>query len=484
MKDKQMKTEAVFGKAMKQIIIIASLVLLAVMISGCISELPQEKETATGNTVTLTVSAVTKDPQVKGEDPATKVSYGTTDATWENGDKIFLIKNDGTTITLTLKGGAGTSSGTFFSTDPVVAGSYIPYAVSATSLSEDFVSVSSGVITLDLSNPGGSSLNEVLQHDILKGDAVTLTTDQENASITGLTTHFLSYIRFTFNCEAKAIESIGMDSAGGLYQTVAIAANGTVTGSNPSTSAIYAEAASDGADGYAGYFAVYDKTTTSLMAHAVDVDGGQYTRFVSKEDADYTAGTAYGKAFTLSEEMVTSEAEGTLQDHTWRNLGLSVKWAIFNVGANSELSYDRNFNCLVSGAYDSGFCVIPSDWNNWRMPTANEVRELFFASQRTWVTGSVNGIRFDCNDSYIYMGAGGYRRYNDAIYDNDYYVGELVDFYISNTANVSSGGENYVVKWEANIAQPGNELKWKTSNCATNNNWWWNLSAMRLVCDY
>jgi hypothetical protein len=82
------------------------------------------------------------------------------------------------------------------------------------------------------------------------------------------------------------------------------------------------------------------------------------------------------------------------------------------------------------------------------------------------------------------MGAGGYRRFNDASYDNDYYVGELVDFYVSNTANVSSGGEQYVVKWEANISQPGSELKWKTSNCATNNNWWWNLSAMRLVCDY
>jgi len=474
---------------MKQVIIGASLLFVAVMTAGCTRELmidfPADSTiVSTGDAVTLTVTAEAKNPAVNA-DEGTRISYGATDATWEEGDKIFLIKSDGTTITLTLNGGAGSSSGSFVSTDPVVAGTYIPYAVSASSLSKGFVNVASGVITLDLTYPGGATLAEALEHDILKGDSVVLTADQTTASITGLTQHFLSYMRFTFTCGTKAVESIGMDSAGGVSQTVTIAANGSVTASNPSTDTAYAEATGDGEGNYAGYFAVYKTTKTSLMAHAVDEDGKQYTRLVSyKDNVDYTAGQVYGKSFTLSESMVTSEESGSLQDHTWRDLGLSVKWAIFNVGAGSELSYDRNFNCLVSGAYGSGYCTIPADWSNWRKPSANEVRELFFASNRTWMDGDVKGVRFDCNDNYIYMGAGGYHRFNDASYDQENNVGKQVDFYIKETANMNTGGEQYVVQWEAIIEDSGNTLRWKTSSCATNNNWWWNCAAMRLVCDY
>ena len=481
MKMMQMITEAVFGSAMKKTFIIASMIIMAAVVAGCSQEkLEPENSTekVNGNEkITLTVSAVTKSSEVSTDDPKTKVAFGATDATWETGDKIYLIKSDGTTITLTISGGIGTSSGTFVSSDPVTAGTYIPYAVSASSLTEGFVSVSAGVISLDLKNPGGSTLADVLKHDILKGDAVVLTNDQTSATITGLTTHILSYIRFTFNSSTKGIESIGMDSAGGLYQTVTIAANGTVTGSNPTTSAVYTEASNAGSNNYAGYFAVYQQTTTSLMAHAFDIDDKSYTRLVSTKTANYSAGTVYGKSFTLSDAMVNSNSTGTLSDQSWKDLGLSVRWAEFNVGSSSEYSYDRNVgNCI-----DRNECNIPSDWANWRFPTREEVYELFYASNRQWVTGDNNGVKFNSNDNYVAMGAGGRARSNDGSGSWEYGIGNDVYFYINES---QSSSWNHTVRVWAIIGSTGNSLSFGTTNCEDSNHYYWNDVAMRLVCDY
>lgn len=467
---------AAFGSPMKKTSKLGAALLAAVLAAGCNKVAPVDvtdpagKEPAPETPVTLTVSAASKDAA------PSRITYGAQDAAWETGDKIFLVKNDGTTITLTLVDGAGTSSGTFTSTDPVVAGTYIPYAVSAASLSAGFVNVENGVITLDLSCPGGSSLDEVLQHDILKGDSMTLTADQATATVTGLTTHFLSYIRFTFHCDAKAVESIGMDSAGGLKQTVTIAANGTVSGGNPSTEAVYTEASGDGDGNYAGYFAVYGSTGTSLMAHAFDEDGASYTRLVSTKTANYTAGTVYGKRFTLSQDMVTSAATGTLSGQGWKNLGLSVRWAEFNVGSSSEYSYDRN---VYNGTPDPAGIGIPAGWNGWRMPTRAEAQELFYASQREWVTGSNNGVKFNCNENYVAMGAGGYYRDRGDRYW-EYNIGEIVYFYIAENAKSNTWYAQY---W-AIIGGQGSSLSFSYSNLGNSSFDYNNAAAQRLVNDY
>ena len=130
MKAERMITEVVFGSAMKKILYFASFVLFAALSAGC-ADIQEPTDPANkGDKITLTVSAVTKNPKISDE-AGTRISYGSTDATWEAGDKIFLVKSDGTTITLTIADGIGTSTGSFTSTDPVVAGTYIPYAVSA-----------------------------------------------------------------------------------------------------------------------------------------------------------------------------------------------------------------------------------------------------------------------------------------------------------------------------------------------------------------
>lgn len=454
-------------KRMKKILIFAS-VLMATIFAGCTND-TFEQENGTlpvNNPTTLTVSAVTKSSELS-ENSKTRISYGSTDATWETGDKIFLVKSDGTTITLTLNGGAGTKSGTFTSTDAVVAGTYTPYAVSASSITKGFVSISSGVITLNLASPGGGTLADALEHDILKGEAITLTDNQATASITGLTTHMLSYLRFKFTATSKAISTIGMSSTGGVYRTVTIAADGTVSGSDASTDAVSVTAGNDGANTYAGYFAVYGSTTTSLVAHAEDADRGKYSRLVSVKDANYTAGTVYGKSFTLSEAMMTAAATGTLSSQNWKNLGLSVKWAEFNVGSSSEYSYD----------YKEYGNAIPS---GWRKPTKAEVSELFYASTKTWVTGTYNGVKFECNNNYIGIGAGGiyYYWFNNAYSEGDRInnEGTNVLFWVSDNeydaCNISSSGT---------VLEFGNYPYYYNSR---NDSFHYYSAAMRLVCDY
>ena len=460
---------------MKQALLFASSTLFAIVAAGCTQELldtpvPSLPDNP-GDKVTLTVSAVTKTPDVSDE-TGTKVSYGATNATWETGDQIFLIKSDGTTITLTLTDGAGTTSGEFSSTDPVVAGTYIPYAVSKTSLDKGFVSVSAGVITLNLSTPGGGSLADALEHDILKGTSVDLTADQTTATIGNLTTHILSYLRFRFTSVSKAITTIGMDSAGGVYRTVSIAANGSVSGSDSSTDVVNVTASNDGAGTYSGYFAVLGSTSTSLMAHAEDEDGGKYTRLVSTKTANYTAGTVYGKTITLTADMVTAAATGSLSEHPWKNLGLSVKWAEFNVGSSSEYSYDRNISNTEGG-------TAGATWSGWRIPTRAEVQELFYASERQWVTGSNNGVRFNCNGNYLAMGAGGYYR-DRGDRDWDYNIGATVYLYINETNSETNG----TVRLWATVSSSGTTLGFGSANLGNNSFYFSNYAAMRLVCDY
>ena len=459
---------------MKQSLLLASMALFAVVGAGCTQESLDTRNSSAdnnGDKITLCVSAVTKNPEVQ-EETGTRISYSSTDATWETGDKIFLIKSDGTTITLTLTNGAGSTSGSFSSTDPVVAGTYIPYAVSKTSLDKGFVSVSAGVITLNLNTPGGSTLADALEHDILKGESIVLAENQSTATLGNLNTHILSYLRFRFTSASKAITTIGMDSAGGVYKTVSIAANGTVSGSDPSTDVVNVTAEDDESGTYVGYFAVYKSTSTSLMAHAEDEDGGQYTRLVSTNTTNYTPGTVYGKTITLTSDMATASATGSTNGHSWKNLGLSVKWAEFNVGSSSEYSYDQNVDNTEGG-------TAGATWPGWRIPTSAEVQELFYASEREWVTGSNNGVKFNCNDNYVAMGAGGYYR-DRGDRDWTYGVGATVYLYIDETHSETNG----TVRHWATIGGSGTTLGFGSSGLGNNSFYFSNFAALRLVQDY
>lgn len=446
----------------------------AVISSGCVRMQEQEPEENPGPgeavpSATLTVNAVTKHT-----DPEVKVSFGATDATWEDGDKLFLIKSDGTTITMDLDEGAGTTTGRFISTDPVTAGTYIPYAVSGTSLTAGYVTVTDGIISLDLSVPGGGTLADALAHDILKGNAVALTEGQTVATITNLSTHILSYLRFRFSCNSKSITGIGVSSAGGIATSVSIAPDGTISGQSPTTDEIdLTEVGDDGAGTYSGYFAVYGSTSTSLLTHAEDEDGGKYARLVSTKTANYSAGLVYGRDYTLTDGMVSCAAEATLSEQTWENLGLSVRWAKFNYGSADEYSYDRNV--------ENSKNAVPAGWTGWRFPTRAEVQELFYACNRQWVSGTSNGVRFEApNGNTLSMGAGGKYRVRDD--GNDWTNGEGSDLYFYIDETTTSNG--YLSRLYAVIGGEGQSLGFDYANHGGNVYSYDDYLALRLVCDY
>lgn len=80
--------------------------------------------------------------------------------------------------------------------------------------------------------------------------------------------------------------------------------------------------------------------------------------------------------------------------HEYVDLGLSVKWATCNVGAESPDGYGRRYICCKDKkqVYDKA----SFNWHGrWRMPSVEEFRELINNSAYKWEEhGNVRGIRF------------------------------------------------------------------------------------------
>lgn len=108
----------------------------------------------------------------------------------------------------------------------------------------------------------------------------------------------------------------------------------------------------------------------------------------------------------------TTEPESELNKengHEWVDLGLSVKWATCNVGANSPEDYGDYFawgettpkTTYTTSNYSYGVnpTILPlsndaayKNWSGaWRMPTAAELTEL--CEQCTWTWTTKNGVK-------------------------------------------------------------------------------------------
>jgi len=142
-------------------------------------------------------------------------------------------------------------------------------------------------------------------------------------------------------------------------------------------------------------------------------------------------------------------------EHQYVDLGLSVNWATFNVGAISPEDYgayyswgevdiqDTEYKWYYNGDYknltkyntddsygtvDNKITLDPEDdvahvkWGgNWRMPTDTEVQELLNNCTWTWMTiNGVNGCRVTSNkdgytDRSIFLPATGYKLYSKSV---------------------------------------------------------------------
>ena len=128
---------------------------------------------------------------------------------------------------------------------------------------------------------------------------------------------------------------------------------------------------------------------------------------------------------------------GTINGHEWVDLGLSVKWATCNVGAESPEEYGDYFawgeittkseyteeNCATLGEnkYNIGdisgnpeYDTATANWGgSWRMPTYDEMQELVDNCTWKWATqGGKNGYKVTSkiNGNSIFLPAAGYRK--------------------------------------------------------------------------
>ena len=150
------------------------------------------------------------------------------------------------------------------------------------------------------------------------------------------------------------------------------------------------------------------------------------------------------------QSVTVSEPDGFVNDYGYVDLGLSVKWATCNVGANSpsdcgdyyawgETSTKSDYSTSTSKTYgnsmgniggNSSYDVARYRWGgSWRLPTAAELEELKTKCTWTWTTqGGHNGYKVTSktNGKSIFLPAAGYR-----IGTSPYCVGEEGDYWSS-----------------------------------------------------
>lgn len=110
------------------------------------------------------------------------------------------------------------------------------------------------------------------------------------------------------------------------------------------------------------------------------------------------------------------------------DLGLSVKWATCNVGANKPEKYGKYYTIKKTQKLSN---------SKWRVPTIEEIKEMLANCDYKWTTqNGVNGGLFTSkkNGNSIFFPAGGYR-YGLVVY----YEGSK-GFFWSSSADSDGGG--------------------------------------------
>ena len=158
--------------------------------------------------------------------------------------------------------------------------------------------------------------------------------------------------------------------------------------------------------------------------------------------------------------------DGRHEGHVYVDLGLSVKWATCNVGANSPEVYGQYFawgeittkaeyteeNSTTYGktmndiSGNAQYDAATANWGgNWRMPTEAEYKELLNNCTWTWTTqNGVNGYKVTGpNGNSIFLPAAGYRS-GSSLYGTGY-----DGFYWSSAPNESLDDYAYFLGFDS-----------------------------------
>ena len=126
----------------------------------------------------------------------------------------------------------------------------------------------------------------------------------------------------------------------------------------------------------------------------------------SEVDTISTASISESQTVQTEESVTISQPSGQINSHDYVDLGLSVKWAMCNVGANKPEEYGDffgwgNISAMSELSNQSGchemsdisgkelYDVARHSWKeNWRLPTNTEFNELI--SKCNWIWSSIN----------------------------------------------------------------------------------------------
>lgn len=146
-----------------------------------------------------------------------------------------------------------------------------------------------------------------------------------------------------------------------------------------------------------------------------------------------------------SPRLQKTTRSGYVNGHMAVDLGLSVRWADCNIGANCKeddgrfFAYGRPDGKIGDGANSfANICKTEHDmasknWGgSWRLPTKKEMQELL--AKCSWKMTSINGIKGyivkASNGNSIFLPLSGYSSPNGERYDygkvGAYWIGELV----------------------------------------------------------
>ena len=202
-----------------------------------------------------------------------------------------------------------------------------------------------------------------------------------------------------------------------------------------------------------------------IFAGRLTTTGAANYKFTVASDANIYTLTRDGKTLTAG-KMYNFPSLSTTGGSNWAvqnasdlyvDLGLSVKWAKYNVGATTETGYGDYFAWGETTGYNEGKTNFASDWSNYyfgtqssftkytgsdytvlqkeddaayaalggkfRMPTKAEIDALLALSKK-WVTNyngsGINGYTFTGNGNTLFLPAAGYRNLTD-FYDTGSY---------------------------------------------------------------
>lgn len=306
-----------------------------------------------------------------------------------------------------------------------------------------------------------------------------------HAAIANLTHSTTYYIRYQGSNQWSSLETATISE----FRTtdtpsIALVTTSQVTDISYYSASIGGNVTDDGGASVTERGICYSTSTNPTTANTKIISGSGLGQFTCKLTDLQNETTYYVRAYAINEKgtaygeevsfTTTKYGEGIENGHIYVDLGLSVKWATCNVGANFPSVYGDYFawgetatkttynwssykHCNVSsgkltkyntsssyGTVDNKTQLDLSDdaaranWGgSWRMPTDAELTELLEQCTWTWTTqNGVNGYKVTSksNGNSIFLPAAGHR--DDASLKNAGSIG----YYWS--SSLSAGGPN------------------------------------------